>query len=137
MSTGGRYAWQGMSSAAAFANERLLGVFLKRPASIQGLLTERRDERGTASHVSIHEAAGCLCMVSPAVNGMACQSLMWMCCSDAQGPVSLRPRIALAEKAAKQQHKEHAREKQQRMRQALAELDQTRLSKLHPNQVSG
>ncbi len=55
--------------------------------------------------------------------------------ADAFSSVTLRPRIALEEKAAKQQLQEKRREQKQRTRQALAELDQARLSKLISNQV--
>ncbi|KAK9867569.1 hypothetical protein WJX84_007615 [Apatococcus fuscideae] len=48
--------------------------------------------------------------------------------------VTLRPRIALEEKAAKQQEAHRAQEKQNRTRHALAELDQMRLAQLHNHQ---
>ena len=50
--------------------------------------------------------------------------------------VTLRPRIALEEKAAKQQEAHRAQEKQNRTRHALAELDQMRLAQLHNHQVN-
>ena len=53
----------------------------------------------------------------------------------AHGPVTLRPRIALEEKAARQQQIEKQREQVQRTKQALAELDEARLSRLVTNQV--
>ena len=65
---GGTSGWAGLSGAAVFCHDRLVGVVIEDPQEFAGSLTARRIDR-LADHSSLYEAAG-----SPVIESVSAES---------------------------------------------------------------